>query len=124
MIEQSANVEIHVVVHGNARASVLVFDVGEPVQILLRGLHGTVNGVEREIQAEPFILVPLDKLNRFAPECVGQIFVVLAASSFKVNAEMGLLTAIAIVISLVVDFLLLPALLLIGHQQERGKVHA
>ncbi len=51
-------------------------------------------------------------------------FVVLAASSFKVSAEMGLLTAIAIVISLVVDFLLLPALLLIGHQQERGKVHA
>ena len=39
-------------------------------------------------------------------------FSVLAQSSFKVNAEMGLLTAVTIVIALIMDFLLLPALLL------------
>ena len=41
-------------------------------------------------------------------------FSVLAASTFKVNAEMGLLTAIAIVLALIFDFLFLPALLLLG----------
>lgn len=39
-------------------------------------------------------------------------FMVLAQSSFKLNADMGLLTAITIFIALVVDFLFLPALLM------------
>ena len=38
-------------------------------------------------------------------------FAVLAMSTFKLNADMGLLTALAIVFALVLDFLLLPALL-------------
>lgn len=40
-------------------------------------------------------------------------FSVLALSSFKITAEMGILTAIAILVALVVDFFLLPAILLI-----------
>lgn len=40
-------------------------------------------------------------------------FMVLTLSSFKMNADMGLLTAIIIVIALIVDFILLPAILLI-----------
>jgi len=51
-------------------------------------------------------------------------FAVLAASTFRINAEMGLLTALAIVIALAVDFLLLPALLLIGHRKEKVHVPA
>ena len=39
-------------------------------------------------------------------------FLVLAQSSFKINADMGLLTAITILIALVVDFLFLPPLLM------------
>ena len=39
-------------------------------------------------------------------------FMVLAQSTFKLNADMGLLTGITILIALVVDFLFLPALLL------------
>jgi predicted RND superfamily exporter protein len=39
-------------------------------------------------------------------------FMILAQSSFALNAEMGLLTAITIVIALLVDFLLLPPLLI------------
>jgi len=46
-------------------------------------------------------------------------FGVLAFSTFKINAEMGLLTAIAVVIALASDFLLLPALLMIGHETKR-----
>jgi predicted RND superfamily exporter protein len=39
-------------------------------------------------------------------------FMVLAQSSFKVNADMGLLTGLTIVIALIVDFLFLPPLLM------------
>jgi len=44
-------------------------------------------------------------------------FALLAGSSFKINAEMGLLTALAIVVALIIDFLLLPAILMIGYRQ-------
>jgi len=40
-------------------------------------------------------------------------FAVMATSSFKVNADMGLLTAITILIALIVDFLFLPPLLML-----------
>jgi predicted RND superfamily exporter protein len=40
-------------------------------------------------------------------------FLVLAQSTFKLNADMGLLTAITIVIALIVDFLFLPPLLMV-----------
>jgi predicted RND superfamily exporter protein len=39
-------------------------------------------------------------------------FMVLAQSSFKLNADMGLLTALTILIALIVDFLFLPPLLM------------
>ncbi|MEE8370938.1 MAG: MMPL family transporter, partial [Sphingomonadales bacterium] len=45
-------------------------------------------------------------------------FSILAVSAFQINAQMGLLTAIAIVSALFIDFLLLPALLLIGKEPE------
>jgi len=40
-------------------------------------------------------------------------FMVLATSSFKINADMGLLTAMTILIALIVDFLFLPCLLML-----------
>jgi uncharacterized protein len=40
-------------------------------------------------------------------------FIVLAQSSFKLNSDMGLLTAITILIALLVDFLFLPPLLML-----------
>jgi predicted RND superfamily exporter protein len=49
-------------------------------------------------------------------------FAVLSLSAFRVNAQMGLLTAIAIVIALAVDFFLLPAMLLVGHKEKKGKM--
>jgi hypothetical protein len=48
-------------------------------------------------------------------------FAVLAASTFRINAQMGLLTALAIVIALAVDFLLLPSLLMIGYRKPTRK---
>lgn len=40
-------------------------------------------------------------------------FAILGLSAFRVNAEMGMLTAIAIAIALIVDFLMLPPLLML-----------
>ena len=47
-------------------------------------------------------------------------FGVLLASNFKVNADMGLLTALAIVLALVLDVLLLPSLLLLGRKSREA----
>ena len=48
-------------------------------------------------------------------------FLVLLTSSFKVNADMGLLTALAIVFALILDFLFLPALLLLIDRVQTNK---
>ena len=50
-------------------------------------------------------------------------FAVLALSTFKINAEMGLLTALAVIIALFVDFLFLPALLMLGDKLKKGEFH-
>ena len=48
-------------------------------------------------------------------------FLVLAWSTFRINFELGLLTAIAIVFALLTDFFLLPSLLLWGYQPKEQK---
>jgi len=45
-------------------------------------------------------------------------FMVLLTSSFKVNVDMGMLTSLAIVFALILDFLFLPALLLLVDNKE------
>lgn len=49
-------------------------------------------------------------------------FLVLALSTFRINFELGLLTAIAIVLALLTDFFLLPALLVSRPRAERKEV--
>jgi len=48
-------------------------------------------------------------------------FAVLALSTFKINGSMGLLTAVTLVMAIIIDFLLLPALLLLldGRRNDR-----
>ena len=48
-------------------------------------------------------------------------FAALSFSTFKVTAEMGIMTAIAIVCALIVDFLLLPSLLMLGREKSALK---
>ena len=47
-------------------------------------------------------------------------FFVMTVSAFKPNFDMGLMTVIAIVFALILDFLLLPALLLLGKRGREG----
>jgi predicted RND superfamily exporter protein len=51
-------------------------------------------------------------------------FMVLAQSSFKLNADMGLLTAITIGIALIIDFLFLPPLLMLVDKTKNIKADA
>jgi len=48
----------------------------------------------------------------------------LAQSTFKLNGQMGLLTAITILIALIIDFLLLPPLLMaIDNKKDKQSNH-
>ncbi len=49
-------------------------------------------------------------------------FGVLSLSSFRISAQMGLLTTLAIVLALVTDLLLLPALLMVGQHTRKKEV--
>lgn len=49
-------------------------------------------------------------------------FAVMATSLFEFNKQLGLMTAATMVIALIMDFTLLPALLLIGHEKD-AKTH-
>jgi uncharacterized protein len=51
-------------------------------------------------------------------------FAILVTSSFKLNADLGLMTGLAIVFAMLVNFLLLPALFLILDQLKGGKMNA
>jgi len=51
-------------------------------------------------------------------------FAVLAQSSFKLNADMGFLTALTIFIALVVDFLFLPPLLMLLDKNKKESVQS
>ena len=46
-------------------------------------------------------------------------FLVMTTSAFKMNVDLGLMTVLAIAFALVLDFLFLPALLLLGNRESR-----
>ena len=45
-------------------------------------------------------------------------FLVMTTSAFKLNVDLGMMTVLAIVFALILDFLFLPALLLLGTRQR------
>ena len=50
-------------------------------------------------------------------------FAVLTLSTFKINNELGMLMSLTVLIALVVDFLLLPALLMFGFHVKKGETN-
>ncbi len=53
---------------------------------------------------------------------LGLGFGILAMSHFQVNAQMGLLTAVCIILAVLLDLIVLPALLLVGDKKSVSKV--
>jgi predicted RND superfamily exporter protein len=49
-------------------------------------------------------------------------FLVMTTSAFKMNVDLGLMTILAIIFALVLDFLFLPALLLLGKRDRESNI--
>ena len=49
-------------------------------------------------------------------------FLVMTTSAFKMNVDLGLMTILSIVGALILDFLFLPALLLLGRNKEQTEI--
>jgi len=50
-------------------------------------------------------------------------FSVLSFSTFSMNSDMGIMTAIAIAVALITDFLLLPAILITYEKEKKDVLH-
>ena len=49
-------------------------------------------------------------------------FLVMTTSAFKMNVDLGLMTVLAIIFALILDFLFLPALLLLGKRDREPRI--
>ena len=49
-------------------------------------------------------------------------FLVMTTSAFKMNVDLGLMTVLSIVFALIIDFLFLPALLLLGKRDREPRL--
>jgi len=49
-------------------------------------------------------------------------FLVMTTSAFKMNVDLGLMTILSIIGALILDFLFLPALLLLGRNKEQPEI--
>jgi predicted RND superfamily exporter protein len=86
--------------------------VDDTVHFLSKYLHARR---EKGADAKAAVHYAFDNVGRalwITTFVLGAGFTVLAQSSFRMNAEMGMLTAMTIIIALVVDFLFLPPLLM------------
>jgi hypothetical protein len=55
----------------------------------------------------------------FTSIIVGAGFALIAFSTFQINSQLGLLTAITVLVAMLFDFLVLPAILLLGGDGSR-----
>jgi len=93
----------------------------------------TVHFLAKYLRARREMQLDRPEAIRYAFETVGRAiistsiilsfgFAMLALSTFRINAQMGLLTALTILIALPSDLLLLPSLLMIGYKTTRQEV--
>ena len=70
----------------------------------------------------------VDRLDPFAPADMARRrftgFLVMTTSAFKMNVDLGLMTVLSIVFALILDFLFLPALLMLGRSRDERKLIA
>ncbi|BBB30022.1 efflux RND transporter permease subunit [Neptunomonas japonica] len=86
--------------------------VDDTVHFLSKYRHARIDKGKNSAQAVQYAFASVGRALWITTFVLVAGFLVLAQSSFKINADMGLLTAITILIALVVDFLFLPPLLM------------
>ena len=95
--------------------------VDDTVHLLTKYLRGRR---EKELSTEDSIRYSLNTVGKaitINTVILAAGFSILAFSSFKINQESGILTATAVVAALILDFLLLPALLLVLDKKSPRK---
>jgi uncharacterized protein len=99
--------------------------VDDTVHFLSKYRHSRVQGNTSE-QAVRYAFTSVGRALWITTLVLTMGFSVLAMSSFALNADMGLLTAIIIVVALAVDFFFLPAFLIVFDNQKssEGSKHA
>ena len=104
--------------------------VDDTVHLLTKYLRGRR---EKDLSTEDSIRYSLNTVGKaitINTMILATGFSILAFSSFKINQESGILTATAVVAALILDFLLLPALLLVLDKKQtrtdtiKGEQHA
>ena len=119
---------------GMAAATVTATSLGivvdDTVHLLTKYLRGRREKGLNTPQAICFSLNTVGKAITINTIILAAGFSILAMSSFKINQESGMLTATAVVAALLLDFLLLPALLLVFDKKppqqklSQGAMHA
>jgi predicted RND superfamily exporter protein len=102
-----------VAVIGAASLGIVVDDSVHFLTKYLRGLR------EKNLSREDAIRYAFSEVGEaivFTSVIVGIGFAIIAMSTFQVNAQLGLLTAITVVVAMVFDFIMLPAILLLGNK--------
>jgi len=87
--------------------------VDDTVHFLSKYLHARRDKQFNSIKAVQYAFSSVGKALWITTLVLTTGFMVLAQSSFRLNADMGLLTAVTICIALIVDFLFLPPLLML-----------
>lgn len=87
--------------------------VDDTVHFLSKYLHARRDRNKNSKEAVGYAFASVGKALWITTFVLVAGFMVLAQSTFKVNADMGLLTALTILIALIVDFLFLPPLLML-----------
>ena len=87
--------------------------VDDTVHFLSKYRHAREDKNKDSIEAVHYAFASVGKALWITTLVLVAGFMVLAQSSFKINADMGLLTAVTILIALIVDFLFLPPLLML-----------
>jgi predicted RND superfamily exporter protein len=93
----------------------------------------TVHWLSKYVRARDERLLSVEESIRYAFHNVGMPivvntviltagFLVMTTSAFKMNVDLGLMTILSIVGALILDFLLLPALLLFGRNKEQSEM--
>jgi len=95
--------------------------VDDTVHFLSKYLHARRDRNKNSVEAVNYAFASVGRALWITTIVLVAGFMVLAQSTFKVNADMGLLTALTILIALIVDFLFLPPLLMLLDKSAKEK---
>lgn len=92
--------------------------VDDSVHFLTKYLRGRREKALNREDAIRYAFAEVGDAIVFTSIIVGAGFALIAFSTFQVNAQLGLLTAITVAVAMVFDFLVLPAILLAGRRKS------